>query len=217
MGERIRNRVAGQSVEVNGISVTIRTTLGVAPLSHDMETIDELIDTADKVLLAAKNDGRDRTMSLCRLCHRHSDVESRIGTSFSSVLRSLPAKAIMINVQTLLHQDQPIRIARRTFLESGIDCACVVNQRSELVGLVTERDFLNAMTSGSPADAKLQTVMSRSISQFQADTPVFQIWQCLQRTPMLRVVVVDNCNMPIGFVRRRALLQLLHDSEEPKG
>ena len=211
IAERIRVRIAESPVFSDNGLICIRTTMGVAPLSSETESLDELIDIADRVLIAAKNEGRDRAMCLSDQAQLHARVSTGESVRGIELFRSTPARDVMEATTTLLYQDQAIQTTLGIFLASGADCACVVNKSSELVGMVTERDLLRAMTIGSPDDV-VSTIMSSNLARFSPETPMIRIWESLQRNPMLRNIVVDENGTPMGFVRRRALLQLLSKS-----
>ena len=91
--------------------------------------------------------------------------------------------------------------------QNPIDCAPVVNRESKLVGMVSERDLLNAFSSGASPDTKAREFMTSNVASFDELTPASKLWRCMQRSPMLRVVIVKD-NIPIGVVGRRALLGL---------
>lgn len=211
VAERVRTRIGTHAVQVNGEQVRIRTTFGIAPLADGVETITELIELADKVLLAAKDDGRDRTLSLFGLCLRNSQSGPPGGESYIELLRSRRAEDIMTEVSTVFSAEESLNAACRALLQANVDCACVIGEQGELQGIVTERDLLNALSTGVATECPLREITSSNIARFGPHVGVADIWECLQRTPMLRSVIVDSRGAPIGFVRRRALLRLLHE------
>ena len=194
------------------MSVPLRSARqwGVAPLCSEFETVRELIAAADSVLIEAKNEGRDRTLCRSEQAQLHTRLSTGEAVQGIEPFRSTLASEVMEEVTTMLGQDQSVQATLGTFLTSGSDCACVINSESKLVGMVTERDLLRAMTGGPP-DAALRTIMSSNIARFSPDTPMIRIWESLQRNPMLRNVIVDNNDVPIGLLPRRALLRLLND------
>ena len=212
VAERIRRAVASNTIELDGEASQTSVTLGVAPLSHGMDTMAEFVDTTDRVLIAAKNEGRGQTLCLSSMQHRRSDFRADASCSHSK-LQLTKASAIMADTTILVYEDQTLRAALEILLRSEKDCACVVDRSSCLVGMITERDFLNAFATGEIDEACVRNVMSRNLARFREDTPVTRIWESLQRNPMLRNVIVDEEGVPIGILRRHALLRLLNEQK----
>lgn len=211
VGERIRNRIRKHTGENAGDQFSVKTTLGVATLDESHATIHDLMETADSVLIGAKNEGRNRTLSQSMLCQRKSDIVSYQDDYARELLQSTLARRIATRTPATLNEDDSIESALQAFLEVNVDCACVVNDCNELVGMVTERDFLTVFATGECSDLSVSEIMSCNIARYQPTDPVIRIWESLQRTPMLRNVIVNEKNQPIGLVYRRSLLQLIHE------
>ena len=66
MAERIRAKVAGQSVETPSQPVTVTISIGIAGMSEDShpDEVEALIHRADQALYAAKHAGRNRIVTL---------------------------------------------------------------------------------------------------------------------------------------------------------
>jgi diguanylate cyclase (GGDEF)-like protein len=61
LGERIRNAVENEEFVVNGRRVAVTVSIGIATLAAEIvESIDQLLDIADRRLYLAKNSGRNR-------------------------------------------------------------------------------------------------------------------------------------------------------------
>jgi diguanylate cyclase (GGDEF)-like protein len=60
LGERLRNRVANHDFEYGGNSFRVTCSFGIAELSPEMKSPQELYEAADRALYAAKRAGRDR-------------------------------------------------------------------------------------------------------------------------------------------------------------
>ena len=63
VAERLRQHVATAAVSINGHALSLRLSVGVAALDQTASDLSELLRVADAALYAAKNAGRDRTMT----------------------------------------------------------------------------------------------------------------------------------------------------------
>lgn len=61
LGERIRKAVEGEEIVVDGRRIPVTVSIGISTLAAEMvESIDQLLDIADRRLYLAKNSGRNR-------------------------------------------------------------------------------------------------------------------------------------------------------------
>ena len=63
VAERLRQRIAGLSVDTAEGSVHVTASLGVASLTDPSMTLDALLSAADAALYSAKRGGRDNVVS----------------------------------------------------------------------------------------------------------------------------------------------------------
>ncbi len=61
VAERIRKNVAGETFKVNSTQLKITISLGVVELNAEMETLSDLINSADQYMYRAKQSGRNQT------------------------------------------------------------------------------------------------------------------------------------------------------------
>lgn len=61
VAERIRKTVSGQSLEINSHQMAITISLGVVELNEDMESLADLVNSADQYMYRAKQAGRNQT------------------------------------------------------------------------------------------------------------------------------------------------------------
>lgn len=64
VAERIRENIASYSMDFNEDKVGVTVSMGVAECTPVMETLDELVNLADKAMYVAKDAGRNRVISL---------------------------------------------------------------------------------------------------------------------------------------------------------
>jgi diguanylate cyclase (GGDEF)-like protein len=58
-GERIRASIAAQRLEIDNVPMQITISLGIAECSAEIETVDQLVQRADRALYRAKEAGRN--------------------------------------------------------------------------------------------------------------------------------------------------------------
>ena len=66
LGERLRSRVANHDFDYAGASFHVTCSFGIAELSPDMKSPQELYEAADRALYVAKREGRDRVEAFVR-------------------------------------------------------------------------------------------------------------------------------------------------------
>lgn len=209
IAERIRQRIAQQSAQLQQQSLAIHSTLSVTAWAPNVETIEELLDITDRVLLIGKADGRNRTV-------RHSDLQRGRADSSDAQMRperrlleTTAVERIVKHPITVLGDDEPWLNARQIYLNNEIDFICVVNRAGELVGAITERELLNAVIHGQPQDATVRAIMSYNFVSYSLKDPLIKVWETFHRTPMMRKIVVDPANHPIGQLDIKSLVELL--------
>jgi diguanylate cyclase (GGDEF)-like protein len=62
IAEKLREKMQALTIKINNIEITFTASFGVAKYTPDCQTIDALLDHADKALYRAKNDGRNRVV-----------------------------------------------------------------------------------------------------------------------------------------------------------
>jgi diguanylate cyclase (GGDEF)-like protein len=63
VAERLRKTFARQELELNGITINLTISLGIAELLNSDKSIENVIDHADRALLQAKKQGRNRVIT----------------------------------------------------------------------------------------------------------------------------------------------------------
>ncbi len=66
LGERLRSRVANHDFDYGGASFRVTCSFGIAELSPEMKSPEELYEAADRALYVAKREGRDRVEAFAK-------------------------------------------------------------------------------------------------------------------------------------------------------
>jgi diguanylate cyclase (GGDEF)-like protein len=62
LAERVRKTIAGMSVAIQGASLTITISIGVAVLTDETSSIDDLLKNADAAMYQSKRHGGNRVV-----------------------------------------------------------------------------------------------------------------------------------------------------------
>ncbi len=162
-------------------------------------------------------------------------------TSTPPTLWNLTARDIMSSPPIVARQETPVSEIVKTMIHHGIGSVPIVDHRGELVGLVTEADFVASdqcvpitafqvpycfdryMTDDAMRDIRLagemttaESIMRRDVTVATEDEPVSAVAQKLL-SPDLRRIPVVRGRIPVGVIAERDLLKLLlpETSTEP--
>ena len=210
VAQRIRCQLAQHSIAIEnkpGEEVHAQVSIGVAGCTSEIRSAEQLIDLADQVLLKAKASGRNRVLCREELVQGEGALCDQPIPKVQ--LQGVVAKDIMTIPAVVLSENHLLKDAHRLFMMESVDCAPVVDSCRRLVGIISERDLLHALATGADMKTSVCNFMSSNVARFHEQTPVEQIWECLQRSPMLRVMIVKD-DTPTGVVSRSALLGLYH-------
>ncbi|HVM11000.1 MAG TPA: CBS domain-containing protein [Actinomycetota bacterium] len=93
----------------------------------------------------------------------------------------------------------------------------LVTQQDELVGIVTERDVLKAVATGTPLDAPLGTVMSKDLVTVGPGTSLREAAKIMTERWIRHLPVLDGGRL-VGIVSQRDLSGVLAGAlNEPEG
>lgn len=205
-GERIRVAISESAVSSAGRLINLRATIGVAQWREDVTTSRDFIDLADQALLTAKNSGRN--------CVKRFGGIDDLGDAFSAVatdgyhktLSGIVAAEIMTAPVFCIPQNATLGQAVDLFLRLRIDSGAVVNEESQLVGIVSEQDLLNTASLQGKWHSPIHQMMDTNVVCYDEQTPATDIWGFLRRVTTRRVVIVKE-RLPTGIITRGTLLR----------
>ena len=83
----------------------------------------------------------------------------------------------------------------------------VVDSEKNLIGMVTEFDLVRALRANKDlAETSVDELMTRDVISVEADTPVDEVMEILERERILRVPVVTDGNL-VGVGSRSDILE----------
>lgn len=203
--ERIGRAMATEEIYADQRKVTLRCTMGVAEWREDIVAPGPLIDMADEALLAAKNAGRNCVVSYSSLTNQPELPDGR-NDLCQARLAGVTAADVMISPIVTLGHGQSLAAAAEMFIRLRVNSMPVIDDRARLVGVVTEKDVLSALTADNQWDCPVRDIMKTNVVTYEQSTPVATIWEFLRRVNIPRVVIVRD-QMPVGAISRAGLLR----------
>jgi len=146
----------------------------------------------------------------------------------------MKARDVMTAPVITVRDTAAVKDVAKLFLERGISAVPVVNARDELVGIVSEGDFLHrseigtqrqrpwwlALMAGDQGQAadyikahamRVADIMTRNVITATPDTPLNEIAAMLEQHGIKRVPIVHEANL-VGIVSRANLVQAIASS-----
>lgn len=204
--DRLRSVIAEQPLMINGHSIPLTLSFGIASCTPEMERPDELVDQADQALLLAKQTGRNQVIQYSSMAGAAPDQQADRIDRFDNVL----VTDLMSPVVAPLMETQSLLTAVRFMLMLRLESLPVVNSEGVLCGLITEEDLISRAMTRDSWTGTIGSAMSQRPVCFEATTPARLVCEFLGRIALRRVVIVrDQC--PIGVVSRNGILRWLRN------
>ena len=125
---------------------------------------------------------------------------------------TLRAREFMTRDVTCVTPDMDVMEAMKLLVDHSISGAPVVDERGNLVGVLTERDCLTTVVQssyhGSSFGGPVADFMSTAPKTIDADTSLLDVAQQLVQTKFRRFPVMQN-NRVVGLISRRDVLRAL--------
>jgi CBS domain-containing protein len=106
----------------------------------------------------------------------------------------------------LVRRDEPLRRALEMLIENNISGLPVVDDRGQLVGVLSEKDLLKLFdeTGGHSIDS----IMTRDPTSIPVDAPLVDVVDCLMANDFRRVFIHDDqCDKKlVGLISRADLM-----------
>lgn len=200
-------------------SAPLKFTLsaGIAERLHDTSTASQLLRMADEALLVAQRSGRDRVVMHQALAPRQMPQLNLSERNVSAELQGIPARLVMTPLATCFGDHEPLGKAAEHFLRLRTNSVPVVDQRGQLVGIVSEKDVLAVMLEEGWSQRPIADAMRSNVVAYAEDAPLSEIYDFLTRVTMRGVVIVNGCGQPVGMINRGSLLRYFAHLTKPAG
>ncbi len=128
-------------------------------------------------------------------------------------LRDLKASDIMVKKPLVFKPDRPLLDAVRVLIDQRIPGAPVVDDQGNLIGALTEREFLEAVVVAGyhgEAGGRVGDHMNTDVQTVHVDASLFDVAMLFIETSFRWFPVVDE-NRLVGVVSRREVLRAIID------
>jgi diguanylate cyclase (GGDEF)-like protein/PAS domain S-box-containing protein len=201
LAERMRQALADTPIQVGGVELRVTSSFGVADCVGELNTVDELVERADRMLHVAKNSGRNQV-----LCFASEDplVTLAAGQNPVHVLAQATARDLLTPTPCI-PGEATVAEAIDILLDHRTASAPVVDAEGKLAGFVSERDLMLVNVSPAAWNVRVRDVMKSNLVCYQEDAPGQQVFQFLCRALIHRVVIAEG-GRPIGVISPSSLL-----------
>lgn len=128
--------------------------------------------------------------------------------------RNLTVNELMKSDVITLDVDMPILTAISRLLKNKISGAPVINEKREVVGLLSEKDCLSILTQGAFHNLPTKRVsqyMSRNVKTVTSDLDVVSMADLFIKTHFRRYPVVNDGKL-VGTISRRDVLRVINEN-----
>lgn len=211
---RIEMLVDKMVVDVNDTQVRCSVSMGVAQRNNDVPNLEALIDNAEIALKVAKSSGKRHVV-----CLGHCQESAGIMAADDQVrerLEHLTASEIMTSPILTIVQSDTIATATHLLIKEGFNSAPVVDEKGYLVGVISEKDLMQAFRRPEAGNTLVSDVMRGEVVSFDEADPAIHIYEYLSQAAMRRVIVVKD-QRPTGVISRGNCLRWVHQLDVEMG
>jgi CBS domain-containing protein len=117
-----------------------------------------------------------------------------------------------------LHPDMDVYKAIEIMLDNKITGAAVVDDKENLVGVLSEKDCLRTLVHGAYSTlpgANVSEFMTKDVITITPDLDIFTVAERFLKFPFRRFLVTENKKL-VGQITRRDLLRVIRELHKKK-
>jgi predicted transcriptional regulator len=123
-----------------------------------------------------------------------------------------------MKLKDLLNNTKLVKINSKTRLSEvlelmssqGINFTLVINDRGEIVGVVTKNAILRSLINGIKLDESVSKVMINSVRTISCDEDLLDVFIFMVKNNVNHLLVVDNNGKALGVVSLRDVLYAIN-------
>lgn len=201
--EAMRRTISKLPLFVHEGQCHVTASFGVSASSESTSSGDELVERADLALRHAKQAGRDRVVLWTP---EDSSLEALQRHEYANLFANIQAREIMSTHVVCVRDDCTVVQAIDMLLQCSLNSAPVVDQHGNLLGLISEKDVMDALGSELSWSTCVADLMTTRVIQYAPETPAQIIFDFLCRVQLRRVIVVE-AGKPVGVISRGCFLR----------
>ncbi len=211
---RIEMLVERMVVDFQGRQVRCSVSMGVAQRNNDVPNLESLLDNAELALKVAKSSGKGHIVCLghCQESAGMLAADDRVRNR----LEHLTAFEIMTSPILTVNQSDTIAVAAQLLIKEGFNSAPVADEKGYLVGIISEKDLMQAFRRPDAGNILVADVMRDDVVRFDESDPAIHVYEYLSQAAIRRVIVVKD-NRPTGVISRGNCLRWVHQLEGESG
>ena len=207
--ERIRGRFEQNPVRHGNLEIGITVSFGVAERMADTAFLDQLIERADQALLFAKESGRNRCVSFSETLAVHPGADSDV-CALNHLFRNVTAGDVMTPLTLTINPQESVASVVDFFLKTRIESLPVVNADGNLIGMVSEKNFISLIGNTARWQEPIGDLVTPHVISYPIETPIRIIYDFLCRVSARQILVVDG-KVPVGFINRTPLFRWIRN------
>lgn len=211
---RIEMLVDKMVVESHGKQINCTVSMGVAQRNNDVPNLEALIDNAEIALKVAKSSGKGHVV-----CLGHCQESAGMMAADDQVrdrLEHLAASEIMTSPILTVREADTIAVATQMLIKEGFNSAPVVDEKGYLVGVISEKDLMQAFRLPEAGNTLVSDAMRSDVESFDESDPAIHVYEYLSQAAIRRVIVVKD-NRPTGVISRGNCLRWVHQLDVESG
>lgn len=128
----------------------------------------------------------------------------------------------MFNIQDIMTKDvitvneeTTIREAIRIIVENNITGLPVVNNKMQLVGIISEKDVMTLLYNVGSRTGRVEEFMSRHVVSFDIEDNLVDVCDCLVKNHFRRVPIVQGPKKKlVGIITRKNIIQKIYECQD---
>ncbi len=122
---------------------------------------------------------------------------------------------IMTKDVITVNQQTTIQEAIRIIVENNITGLPVVNDKMQLVGIISEKDVMTLLYNVGSRTGRVEEFMSRKVVCFDIDDNLVDVCECLVKNHFRRVPIVSGPKKKlVGIITRKNIVQRIFECQD---
>lgn len=117
------------------------------------------------------------------------------------------AKDIMTTKLITIKPDAKVKDAVKLIVKNNISGLPVINENTEVIGIVSEKDLLDLLFNPEDLDAPISKIMMTRVTTIPSEATLFDVGDLFLSNSFRRLPVIDDKGRMVGLISRRDLLK----------